>query len=110
MRQFVVDQLRADDVERLREWLNKNHQCSSVEDLWWIEIPDEYLDAIQKSHKACQPYYFSINLRHDKILFELLIRTNNINRCSCIKYADRKQLDYILDKAEQILYETNTLV
>ena len=35
--------------------------------------------------------------------FELLIRSRRIMRCNCIRYADKKQRDYLIDYADRML-------
>ncbi|MBW1974574.1 MAG: hypothetical protein JRI45_03260 [Deltaproteobacteria bacterium] len=107
MRQYVIDQLREDDYHKIKEYLDDKADTTGMEGLYWIDIPEELYTQIQKDHKACQPYYFAVNLTRRYIGFEWLIRSRKVIRCSCITYANRAQRDYIIDYADNMLNELN---
>ena len=57
------------------------------------------------SIKQCKPFCFAVNLSIKQVDFELLIRSRRIMRCNCIRYADKKQRDYLIDYADRMLEE-----
>ena len=103
MKQYVLDQLRESDYEKILEFLKENADPSEFSDVFWINMPQEELTDIQKQHEQCQPFRFAVNLSLDKADFELLIRSRQALRCSCVGYADKRQRNYILDYADRML-------
>ncbi len=103
MKQYVIDQLRESDYEKILEFLRENAQASDFGDVFWAELPQELYSETQKEHKDCQPFYFAVNLSLNQVDFELLIRSRRILRCNCIAYADKKQFDYIISYADGML-------
>jgi hypothetical protein len=105
MKQYVIDQLREADYNKILEFLQKNAEASEFGDVFWVRLPVElYLD-IQREHEQCHPFCFAVNLSLNRVDFELLIRSRQVLRCSCISYADKKQRDYIIDYADRMLEE-----
>lgn len=105
MKQYVIDQLREPDYFQILEYLGKKAERVVLEDIFWIILPEEMYSETQKEHSNCRPFYFAVNLTRNQVDFELLIRSQQIIRCSCISYADRKQRDYIIDFADGMLEE-----
>jgi hypothetical protein len=105
MKQYVIDQLRETDYFQILDYLKGKAERVVLEDICWITLPEEMLTEVQKEHEKCKPFYFAVNLTRNQVDFELLIRSQQIMRCSCIRYADRKQRDYIIDFADRMLEE-----
>jgi hypothetical protein len=105
MKQYVIDQLRETDYTQILEFLKSKAERVVLEDIFWINLPEGMYSEVQKEHKNCQPHYFAVNLTRNQVDFELLIRSQQIIRCNCICYADRKQRDYIIDFADGMLEE-----
>jgi len=105
MKQYVVDQLRESDYEKILEFLQKNADASEFGDIFWMTLPEELHADIQREHSQCQPFRFAVNLSLNQVDFELLIRSRQILRCSCIGYADKRQRDYILGFTDRMLEE-----
>jgi len=105
MKQYVIDQLREEDHEKIQGFLQKNASVSEFGDLFWVALPAEFYSNSQREHEQCQPFCFAVNLSPSKVDFELLIRSRQVLRCSCIAYANNKQRDYILDYADRMLDE-----
>jgi hypothetical protein len=103
MKQYVFDQLREEDHDLLHEFLDNNAEKTVFDDVFRLPLPEALYTDVQKEHKDCWPFYFAVNLSQTTINFELLIRSKNVLRCSCIRYADRAQRDYILDYADRML-------
>jgi len=107
MKQYVIDQLRELDYEKILEFLKKNADASEFGGIFWVMLPVELYSDIQREHKQCHPFCFAVNLSFKQVDFELLTRSRRIMRCTCISYADGKQRDYIMDYADRMLEELN---
>ena len=107
MKQYVIDQLREPDHEKILEFLKKNADASEFGDIFWVMLHEELYSDIQKEHKQCHPYCFAVNLSFNRADFELLTRSRSVLRCACISYADRKQRDYVIDYADRMIEELN---
>lgn len=105
MKQYRIDELRPEDHEKLKSYLDERYGPSQMEGLYWIPVEDRLLDEVQTAHKDCQPFYFAVELRSTAITFELLIRTRNRIRCDCIHYANTAQRESIIRFADSI-FET----
>jgi hypothetical protein len=107
MKQFVIDELRPEDFEKLKTYLNDKFSASVMDGLYWLQIEKAFLSALQSKHEECQPYYFAIDLESDRMMIELLVRTKNRVRCPCMAYATdaqcvwlMRQMDAMLEKLE----------
>ncbi len=107
MKQYVIDQLRESDHEKILEFLKKNADASEFGDIFWVMLPVELYSDIQREHKQCHPFCFAVNLSFNQADFELLTRSRQVLRCACISYADRRQRDYIMDYADRMIEELN---
>ena len=105
MKQYVIDQLRENDFLQLEDYLNNNGEAGELQGIYWITLPESFLERTQLDHSDCQPFYFAVNLDPNSISFELLIRTRSRLRCGCIQYASKKQRDYILAYADGLFEE-----
>jgi hypothetical protein len=103
MKQYVFDQLRESDYEQIHAFLAERGEKTVLEDVFRIELPKDLYTATQLEHVQCYPFYFAVNLNKKQVSFELLIRSLQLLRCSCIAYATREQRDYILHFADQML-------
>jgi len=104
MKQYVIDQLRPADYEAVKAYLDKNYSSSIVEGIYWIPLDQSMLTELQAEHTECQPFYFAVDLEQNFMASELLIRTQNKMRCSCMSYADEKQRNWIIQFADAIFY------
>lgn len=105
MKQYVLDQLRESDYERIKEYLNKHADRSIMDEIYWVNLPESLYNPIQAEHTRCRPFYFAVQLTMNEVAFEFLIRSREIMRCSCIAYATPPQRDYILQFADTMLDE-----
>lgn len=103
MKQYVIDQLRESDYDRIRDYLLDHAESAAMEGIYYVDLPDTLYTDLQKAHERCQPYYFAVNLSRKQVGFEWLIRSRNTLRCACIGYATQKQRDFIIDYADGIL-------
>jgi hypothetical protein len=102
MKQYTVDELRPEDHERLKVYLDEHHAAPGMENLYWIPLDGEIADDVQRDHESCRPHYFALELLPDRLICELLVRTNYRIRCDCIRYATRKQRNWLIDVVDAI--------
>ncbi len=102
MKQYRIDELRPNDYEQIKAYLDERFGSSSVEGVYWVPLDRDLLDQVQAAHVDCQPFYFAVQLEPKVISFELLVRTRKRVRCDCIHYANEVQRDYIIGFADSI--------
>jgi hypothetical protein len=105
MRQYLLDEIAKTDIPRVREYLNEHAQASRLEDIWWVDLQEDLLSPEQFSHHNCQPFRFAVEVGHNFVRFEFLIRSRETMRCKCIGYATRQQRDFILAFADRLVEE-----
>ena len=82
MKQYVIDQLRELDHEKILEFLKNNADASEFGDIFWVMLPEELYSDIQKEHKQCHPFCFAVDLSFNQADFELLTRSR---QCSAVR-------------------------
>ncbi|MBW1966467.1 MAG: hypothetical protein JRI48_03605 [Deltaproteobacteria bacterium] len=109
MRQYVVDELRPKEVEKIREYLDENCDLSDIEGLYWLKIPDDILSPAQYEHKSCQPHCVAIELGDKWVKFEMLVRSRQKIRwirCKCVSFATHQQRAFLLSFVDNLLDRT----
>ena len=96
MKQYVIDELRPEDYEKIKSYMDENFESSALDGIYWVSMDQNMLSDVQAEHIECQPFYFVIDLEPNLLACELLVRTKNRMRCSCIGYATDEQRDWIL--------------
>lgn len=96
MKQYVIDELRPADFNKIKEFLDQTQELSEVDQLYWLRLDDEILTPVQAAHKDCYPFYVAVELAADRISLELLIRTQNRVRCGCMAYATEEQRNWLI--------------
>jgi hypothetical protein len=105
MRQYQLDEIPRPYVPRVREYLDAHAIAAGVEDIWWVDLPEDVLSPEQFSHRDCRPFRFAVEAGDDFVRFEFLIRSRETMRCTCIDYATRVQRDFILAFADRLVEE-----
>ncbi len=105
MKQYVIDQLRESDYDSILGFLQKNAEASEFGDVFWVKLPAQLYNEIQREHEKCQPFCFAVNISPAQAAFEMLVRSRQLLRCNCIAYADSRQKDFIIDYADRMLEE-----
>lgn len=100
MRQYLLDEIARDDRPRVRKYLHEHTVASNLEGIWWVDLPEDLLSPEQFAHRQCRPFRFAVELGENFVRFELLIRSRETMRCSCLGYATRPQRDFILGYAD----------
>ena len=105
MKQYVIDELRPKDYQMIKSFMDEKFGSSNVDGVYWIELDNNILTPVQKEHTDCQPFYFAADLELNIIAFELLVRTKNKVRCSCMGYATENQRNWLIRVADAIFDE-----
>jgi hypothetical protein len=103
MRQYQLDEIAKPDIPRIREYLNAHAAASRLNDIWWVDLPEDLLSPLQFEHPDCRPFRFAVELGDDFVRLEFLIRSQQTMRCACIGYATRQQRDFILAFADRLV-------
>ena len=96
MKQYVIDELRPGDHEKIKQYLDDHFGPVEMGTLYWIPMDPALHSEVQASHPDCHPLYFAVQLRATSIVAELLVRTKNRVRCDCISYADDDQFLWLV--------------
>lgn len=102
MKQYVIDELRPGDSEKLSHYLRQQFGPPSMGTIYWIPLPETILSGIQSEHKACQPHFFVVDIDASRLACELLIRTRNSVRCNCIGYATQQQREWMIQYIDSL--------
>jgi len=105
MKQYVIDELRIGDYEKIRAYLDMNFGHPVIGGIYWIPLDEEIHSNIQKEHGECSPFYFAVELdsEHMRMACELLIRTKSRVSCACMAYADENQRNWLVRHIDNIL-------
>lgn len=109
MKQYVVDELRPEDYERLKNHLDETLQPAGLDGLYWLEVQPELLTGIQEAHMDCRPLLFAIELEPDRLSCELLVRTKNRVRCQCMAYATETQRNWLIAYVDAMLEQLDVI-
>ena len=102
MKQYVIDEIRPQEHHKIRQYLDATYGSVEVGGIYWVPLAVEVLTDIQREHTDCQPFYFAIDLEEKRLSLELLVRTKNRIRCTCIGYASREQRIWIIEVVDAI--------
>lgn len=106
MRTYHIEDLRREDVERLRRALDARGLVSGMDGLYWFTLPPDLLTPEQREHAPrCGPHVLSLEVLDNALSLELLVRARGILRCSCIAYADQSQRAWGMDTLDTLLRE-----
>ena len=73
--------------------------------LYWIVLPADLYSEAQQGHEEHGPFHMAVEVEHDQVRFELLVRSNTNLHCSCIAYATPVQRQFVLDLIDRIIEE-----
>lgn len=102
MKQYVIDEIRYQDYEKIKNFLDDTLGESGVDGMYWLPVETEMLSKIQKAHESCAPFFMSLELEESRLSGELLVRTRNRVRCDCIHYATERQRDWLIRQVDAI--------
>jgi len=102
MKQYLIDEIRPPEHEKLKAYLDEHLGRAVMDGLYWVPIAEDMLNETQRGHTDCQPFLFSLELAPESLHCELLVRTNNRMRCDCIGYATDVQRNWLIDSIDAI--------
>jgi hypothetical protein len=103
MRSIILDELRNDEINKIREFFDIYLTKSNIIDLYYLTFPDEILNKQQKELKLNHgPYKISIEICKKIVKFELLVRNQDIHNL-VNNIVTRKQLIYIYNFIDKIV-------
>lgn len=102
MKQYVIDELRPGEVDKIKTWLDENFGRSAVDGIYWVPLEAASLSREQADHLSCQPHCFAVALEEHQLSCEFLIRTQNRVHCTCMGYADEMQCLQIIRFADAL--------
>ncbi|MEW6595190.1 MAG: hypothetical protein AB1413_10005 [Thermodesulfobacteriota bacterium] len=105
MRQFVIDELSREERDNLESYLKRTVKQGPVEGMFWLELPPDLWGAAQQGHEDCGPFYFGVELAENRLIVELLVRSESNLHCSCISYATPAQREFLLRFLDTMLSE-----
>ena len=103
MKQYVIDGLRPQDHQKLKDYLDEFLTCSPLGGIYWLELDKIVLTPTQKNHQECYPHVFALMLEETYLSCELLVRIKKNIKCDCMDYATREQRDWLIEQADAIL-------
>lgn len=102
MKQYVIDELRPEDYDKLKAYLDNHMAVPEFDGLYRLPLDEQLLTEVQSAHAECQPFYFALELLSDHLACELLVRTNNRVRCDCIQAATEAQRNWLIDTVDTL--------
>ena len=105
MKYFLVDEISAADMDKIRGFLKENAVESLMEGLFWVNMPQDSLNKIQSGHRECQPHRFALEMGKNWIKAELFIRSSNNIKCDCCEYCNPSQRNFISNFIENMISE-----
>jgi len=105
MRQFVVDELSKEEQDNLESYLKRTLRPGPMEGMFWLRLPEDLLAGAQQGHDECGPFFFGLELGRNRLIAELLVRSQSNLHCSCISYATRAQQLFLFDFLDRMLAE-----
>ena len=102
MKQYVVDEIRAADHDKIKAYLDAEFGPAEMESIYWVPVAEEVLNEVQIAHKSCQPFFFALDLSPERLSCELLIRTRSRIRCDCISYATESQRNWLINVVDAV--------
>ena len=96
MKQYVIDELRPDDYDKVRTYFEQEFGRAQLGGIYWIPLDEHLLGETQTDHQDCKPFYFAVELTPDTLACEFLVRTRNTIRCDCIRYATEFQRNWLI--------------
>jgi hypothetical protein len=107
MRSLVFDELRKEDLAKVRAHLEETLPQSGLPDVFWLEMPGDLLSSLQLEHRVnCGPHRVAVVLEEDSVRLELLVRAQESLRCACTDYASKAQREFLLGFMDRLLEQT----
>ncbi len=103
MRSYLIDEISPSALEKVSGFLHKNAISSNLDQIFWVQIPEDLLSRTQFQHHNCQPYVFAVELGSDWVKLEFFVRSLKSMRCMCSGYSTAQQERYIISLARSLI-------
>ena len=103
MRAYLIDEISPDHMEKINDFLKKNGMPSNLDQIFWIKIPEDYLNETQSEHTNCQPHVFAVEIGSDWVKLEFFVRSHTKMECTCTRYCTTKQMSYVIKFANGMI-------
>ena len=107
MKAYFLDEINPENIAKITQFLKDNASRSTMEQLFWVNFPEDLLSSLQFQHAACQPHAFAVEVGSDWVKLELLVRSLQTMKCDCTAYCTNSQRDYIINFADRMLDQLN---
>ena len=107
MRAYLIDEISASDIKKISLFLKQNSSQSSLDAIFWVEIPGDLLTGIQSEHENCRPHVFAIEMGDNWVKAELFVRSLKTMRCDCQSYCSPQQGEFILNFVHHMIDTLN---
>jgi hypothetical protein len=105
MRYYLIDEIAANDMERLTGFFRDNAVASGLDKVFWINIPENCLNETQIGHADCHPYFFAVELGSGMLKAEFYVRTLRGFNCTCSGFPDDAQTRFVIRFVDGLIRE-----
>lgn len=111
MRAYLIEDLEEEQFNKVEAALKDLGFQGPFEGIYFLPVPDILLDAEQQEHSSeCGPYVLGLETEPGQLKMELLIRARNRIRCSCVKYAEPKVREHMVEYLDRLLTDLGIAV
>jgi hypothetical protein len=105
VKSYLIDEIGAEDVLRIRRFLAETAIASGMDSLFWVKVPDSLLTPLQREHLPCRPHVIAVETGERFVKAELYLRTLRDMRCPCQAYCTLQQAQFIMERLNEMLKE-----
>lgn len=103
MKAYLIDEISPSGMEKIRLHMEEHARRSSLEHVYWLEIPADLLSPLQSEHRACQPHVVAVELGGSWVKTELFVRSSTSLHCICPSFSTTPQREFIIDAMDRLL-------
>ena len=107
MRAYVLDEISKENIVKIVHFLKENASRSTMEQVFWVELPEDLLSPSQFQHTGCRPHVFAVEVGAHWVKLEFFIRSLQTLKCDCAAYCTNSQRDHIIEFADGMLDQLN---
>ncbi|MFW5498704.1 MULTISPECIES: hypothetical protein [unclassified Maridesulfovibrio] len=106
MRNYLLEDIYEEDLAKTVDALKEVGFSGPIDDIFYLPIPEELLQDVQKEHIGeCGPYFMALEVMENSMKIELLVRASNKIRCECVAYATPEQRNHMLDYMDKFIMD-----
>jgi hypothetical protein len=107
MRTYLIDEISPSNIKEISLFLEQNSSQSSLDAIFWVELPETLLTGIQSKHQTCRPHVFAIETGNNWVKAEFFVRSLKTMRCDCQDYCTPQQREFIFNFVHQMIDALN---